>query len=184
MEVSRYLRKRIDEYREAYGKAEDEVMEITKDTFGGSVKKATPYEDKYLHVDFWWFSPKKGKIGVDVKGTKKNKYGKEDDSFQWLEFVNVNGKKGWLYGEEEYVAFKTLTDVIYVRRSVLAEYAERMMGKKEVVDERPDEYFIPYTRSKWGRKDVTMKVPTSDIRELAKGKDEEGKVNGFFAVYA
>lgn len=183
MAVSRYIKKRVDEFREIYGKVEDEVMEITKETFGGEVEKATPYEDMTMHVDFWWDSPRRGRIGIDVKGIKKNPNGEEDDSFQWLEFQSVNGKKGWLYGEEEYIAFKTFKDIIYIKRGVLAEYAEDKRGDKKVVDRRPDEYYIPYTRSKWGRKDITMKVPTSEIRELASKKDDNGNSNGFFAVF-
>lgn len=183
MAAYRYLKKRVEEYRAEYGKVEDEVMEITKDTFGGEVERATDYEDMNMHVDFWWISPRKGRIGIDVKGIKKNEKKEEDDSFQWLEFQNVVGNPGWLYGEEEYIAFKTFKDVIYIKREVLKEYAEKKMGTKRVVDRRPDEYYIPYTRSKWGRKDITMKVPTKDIRELAEKKDKDGNSNGFFAVF-
>ena len=183
MAVSRYLKKRIDEYRNIYGKTEYEVMEITKDTFGGEVEKASDWEDRTMHVDFWWYSPKKGKIGIDVKGIKKNDKKEFDDSFQWLEFQNVIGKKGWLYGEEEYIAFKTFERIVYIKRSVLKKYAEEKKGDKEPVIYKPKDYFIPYTRKRWGRKDITMKVPMADIIKLAEGTDENGKPNGFFAVF-
>lgn len=183
MAVPQYVFRRVERFREKYGKVEDEVMEITKKAFGGDVEKATEKEDMEKHVDFWWDSPRRGRIGIDVKGIKKNDKKEEDDSFQWLEFTNVKGNPGWLYGEEEYIAFKTFTQIVYVKREVLKDYAEKKMGNKKPVNYRPDEYFVPYTRSKWGRYDVVIKVPMSDIIELAKGKDEDGHSNGFFAVF-
>lgn len=183
MAVSRYIKKRQEEYRELYGKTEYEVMAITKDVFGGEVEKSTKWEDMTMHVDFWWNSPRKGRIGIDVKGIRKNDDKEYDDTFQWLEFQNNVGLKGWLYGEEEYLAFKTFTQVVYIKRAVLCKYAEEKKGDKEAVTYKPKKYFIPYTRSYWGHKDITMKVPMSDIIELAKGKDENGNSNGFFAVF-
>lgn len=50
--VSLKLQKKIDEYMKKYCKDEYLVMEITKDTFGGTVEKSTVNEDKCKHVDF------------------------------------------------------------------------------------------------------------------------------------
>lgn len=178
--VSKQLKKHIDEYRKLYGKDEYLVMEITKDTFGGSVEKSTEDEDKYMHVDFWWDTPRGYRIGIDVKGIKKNDKGLEDDTFTWLELKNVLGYPGWLYGECEFVAFKTFTKIIYVRRTVLCKYAEEKVLGKELVFDRPKDYYIPYQRKKWGRKDISIKIPMTDIMSLI---DEENKNNGFIAEY-
>ena len=183
MAVSRYIKQRQEEYRKLYGKVELEVMQITKDTFGGEVEKSTEYEDKVMHVDFWWDSPKKGRIGIDVKGIRQNENKKYDDTFQWLEFKNNLGLPGWLYGQEEYLAFKTFTQIVYIKRDVLRKYAEEKLGDKKPVSIRPKDYFIPYTRSYWGHKDLTMKVPMSDIIQLASEKDKDGNSNGFFAIF-
>lgn len=80
--------------RNFYRSAEYEVMEITQKLFGGTVEKSTEDEDKLMHVDFWWYSPKKGKLGIDVKGIKKNDKKEFDDTFQWIELQNIIGKKG------------------------------------------------------------------------------------------
>lgn len=183
MAVPEYIYRRVTSFRKKYGKVEEEVMEITKDAFGGEVERASNKEDMEKHIDFWWDSPRKGRIGIDVKGIKTNKDGEEDDSFQWLEFTNVRGNPGWLYGEEKYVAFKTFTQIVYIKTEVLRKYAEEKMGKKKPVTYRPDEYYVPYTRSKWGRYDVVIKVPMQDIIDLAKEKDEQGNSNGFFAIF-
>lgn len=178
--VSYKLQKRIDEYMKLYKKDEYLVMQITKDTFGGTVEKSTINEDKCMHVDFWWNSPKGGRIGIDVKGIRKNDDGEYDDSFAWLELKNNYGNPGWLYGKEEYIAFKTFTRIIYIKREVLAKYAESKAKGKKVVFNKPSEYYVPYQRKYWGRDDMTIKVPISDIMSLV---DEEGKNNGFYAEY-
>ena len=101
----------------------------------------------------------------------------------WIEYRNNPGLPGWIYGKEEYIAIKTFKQIVYIKREVLKEYAEKKLGKKQPVTSRPKEFFVPYTRSYWGHNDLTMKVPMSDIIELASGKDKKGNSNGFFAVF-
>lgn len=180
MAVSRQLKKRIDEYRKKYAEDEYLVMEITKDTFGGNVNKSSNDEDRLMHVDFWWDTPKGMHLGVDVKGVKKNSNGELDDTCTWLELKNNYGYPGWLYGKEDYIAFKTYTKIVYIRREVLCKYAEEMSKGKEVVYRTPKDYYVPYQRKPWGRKDITIKVPMSDIIDLV---NQEGQNNGFFAEY-
>ena len=129
MAVSRFIKKRQEEYRALYGKVELKVMQITKDTFGGEVYKSTVDEDKKDHVDFWWDSPKKGKIGIDVKGIRKNDDGELDDTIFWIEFRNNPGLPGWIYGKEEYIAIERFTDIVYIKRDVLRKYAEEKLPK-------------------------------------------------------
>lgn len=176
------VRKRIAECRVEGIKDEEFVMNLTKDLFGGEVTRATRTEDMTMHIDFWWDSPKKGRIGIDVKGIRKDD-GVPNDKMTWLEFRAVNGKKGWLYGEEEYIAFITYSQVVYVRRETLATYAEKKIEGKETVFKRPSEYYIPYSRKRYGRDDLTIRVPMEDLIELASGRDENGRANGFFAVF-
>lgn len=169
MKESIQLKKKISEYRTEYKKTEEMVAKITEDTFGGTVEFATEDEDKKLHVDFWWNSPKKGRLGVDVKGIRKNDDGEYDDTFAWLEFQNNWGFPGWIYGHEDYIAFTTFTKVVYVKREILQKYAEGKLGNRTNYSmNKPKEYFKLYKRAKWGRDDLTMKVPMDDIIELAR----------------
>lgn len=179
--ISEYVKQRQKNYRIAYSSYEYEVMEITKRLFGGTVEKSTSDEDKLMHVDFWWYSPRKGKLGIDVKGIRKNDNKELDDTFQWLELQNIIGEKGWVYGQEDYVAFKTFTKVIYIKREILAKYAEEKVKKCTPVDVKPKEFYIPYTRSRWGHKDISIKVPISDLIDLANTIDSDGKHYGFIA---
>ena len=145
------------------------VMNAVSSTFGGECWRSTKDEDVKQHIDFWWDSPRKGVIGIDVKGLNKSsrKDKKYDDSIHWLEIQNVQGKDGWLKGKAEYIAFKTLNDIMFVKRDKLLEFALERIKDKEVVYDTPKECYVPYKRLKWGRDDLSLKALNSDLRELA-----------------
>lgn len=147
---------------------EDEnfVMNATKETLGGECYKATKKEDTKDHIDFWWESPKKGKLGIDVKGVKKNKRDdvEKDDSIHWVELQNVAGNLGWLYGKSDYIAFRTNSNIIFVKLNDLQQYTNDKIKGKQLVFNNPKECYIPYQR--YGRKDMICKVPTSDLLEI------------------
>lgn len=148
---------------------EDFVMDAVKHTLGGEVERSTKYEDINKHVDFWWYSPRKGRIGIDVKGLNKNKRGDNeyDDSIHWLELQNVKGNDGWLKGKAEYIAFRTNTNIIFVNREKLLNFALESIKNKEVVYDTPMECYVPYKRLKWGRDDLSLKALNSDLLKLA-----------------
>lgn len=155
-----YLSGRLDE---------DFVMDAVKHTLGGEVERSSKQEDTEKHVDFWWDSPRKGRIGIDVKGLNKNKRGDNqyDDSIHWLELQNVKGKDGWLRGEAEYIAFRTNSNIIFVNREKLLDFATEAIKNKDVVYDTPRECYVPYKRLKWGRDDLSLKALTSDLLKLA-----------------
>lgn len=149
---------------------EDEklVMEVTKRKFGGDVRKATRNEDVREHIDFWWISKDGNEYGFDVKGVRKNKRSDKvsDDKINWIELQNVQGKPGWVYGNAKYIAFLTNESVLYVPRKKLALYVEEKIKGKVLSTVNPSSCYIPYQR--YGRLDMIVKVPTSDLREIAK----------------
>lgn len=133
---------------------------------GGHCEPATEEEDITLHVDTWWFTDKGQKIGIDVKGLKKDK---RSDSFanpdiHWIELKNVNGKPGWIYGEEDYVAFESMDSWILITPKRLLDIIDKNVTNKEITNSNT-ETFRYYQRE--GRKDVIVKVPTSYIIEKA-----------------
>lgn len=145
------------------------VMEAVEKTFGGSCEKASRREDMFEHIDFWWDSPRKGRLGIDVKGVKKNnrKDSRYDDKIHWLELQNVNGNPGWLYGKAEYIAFMTFSKILFVRREKLLSFALECIKDKAVVYDTPYNCYVPYKRKKWGRDDLSFKVYTSDLENIA-----------------
>jgi hypothetical protein len=150
-------------------KDENFVMEAVQHTLGGTCEKSSKNEDMYDHIDFWWDSPKGGRIGVDVKGMRKNKRDDKDydDSINWLEFMNVNGNLGWLYGKAQYIAFRTKKNIIFVKLDKLRPYAEEKVKGKELVFDTPRDFYVPYQRRKYGRKDMSIKVPTDDLLAIS-----------------
>lgn len=164
------LKKTISEFLKEGATDETLVMKIVEEHCGGKTWKSTKREDMFKHIDFWWESPKKGLVGVDVKGIKRNarQDTKKDDSINWVELVGVTGYPGWVYGESEYIAFRTLSDIIFVKTSVLRDFAENMTKDKETVYQLPSECYVPYQR--YGRKDKVIKVLTEDLRRLSENK--------------
>ena len=106
-------------------------------------------------------------IGIDVKGVKKNSRNdtEYDDTIHWLELKNVGGEPGWLYGKAEYIAFRTFTKIVFVKRDKLLSFALERIKDKEVVDYNPKECYVPYSRK--GRADLILKANITDLEELA-----------------
>lgn len=136
----------------------------------GTCEKATKREDTKKHIDFWWNSPKKGRIGIDAKGRKKDNRSdkKFNDDIQWIEMLNVNGEKGWVYGESEYIAFLTSSHIIFVPTESLKNYGEKIIEGKDVaygVKNKPKDFYQPYCRD--GNKEIIFKCPTKDLVEIS-----------------
>ena len=167
--ISKTLNETVKEFYKKGLIDENFVMDAVKHTLGGEVEKSSRKEDVKDHIDFWWDSPKKGKIGIDVKGIKKNSRSdkKPDDTIQWLELQGVTGYPGWLYGKAEYIAFRTFTKIIFVKRDRLLSFALEKVKDKDVVYDTPKECYVPYKRKKWGRDDLSLKALTSDLEEIA-----------------
>ena len=72
---------------------------------GYKIKKSDSQSDMYKHIDFYMSSEDGPPFSVDVKGRKKaaRKSNSYDDVYTWVEFNNVRGNKGWLYGEADYI---------------------------------------------------------------------------------
>ena len=83
---------------------------------------------------------------------------KLDDSINWVEIMNVRGDLGWLYGKSEYIAFRTFTDILFVKLKKLQVYTEEKIKGKSLVFTNPKDFYVPYQR--YGRKDMVIKVPT------------------------
>lgn len=165
--VVRQLNETIKEMYKAGIEDENFVMEAVEHTLGGKCEKSTKNEDMFDHIDFWWDSPRKGRIGIDVKGIKKSNRKDKivDDSIHWIEIQNVRGNPGWIYGKSEYIAFRTFEKILFVKLVDLQKFAEDKTKGKEIVYSNPKEFYIPYQR--YGRQDKVFKCPTSDLEALA-----------------
>lgn len=148
-------------------KSEEIVRKVTEHYFECETRPATKYEDTKEHIDFWVIKDEK-EFGVDVKGLRKNKRSDKeyDDTINWLEITNVNGNPGWIYGKAVYIAFMTKKNVLFVPRKKLIKLVEEKTKDKQIVNVNPKEFYQPYQRK--GRLDNIIKVPTTDLIEIAK----------------
>lgn len=137
-------------------------------SLGGVIHVTDQQTDMLQHIDLYWQPNEKNKrrYGIDVKGIKRNSRNEElDDSIHWLEFQNVVGKKGWLYGKAEMFAFETNKSWLLIGKNKLIVYAlSRCEDKQRIYTKMPEPYHL-YQR--FNRKDIIMKVKTSDLEEIA-----------------
>jgi hypothetical protein len=150
----------ISESRRNYSK---EIGNNTEDLFvsactklGYACTKTNASIDIFDHIDFYIDRPS-GRTSVDVKGNNTI------DSI-WVEFKNVRGKDGWLYGKAQYIAFDMpeLNGFVMVGRNELKDRCEEIIekvfvGKNEAIRKL-------YTR--YGREDVIAQIQLNDISDL------------------
>lgn len=148
-------------------KNEKLVGELLIEQCGGEYEIATFIEDVNKHVDLWWYSPKKGKIGIDVKGVRKHhRYDNEtDDTINWLEIKNTQGDNGWLFGNMNYIAFMTNEEVLFVKPyQIYGLLLQNTIGKNIVYENNKLDFYQPYQRR--NRKDIIVKIPTEDLKKI------------------
>jgi hypothetical protein len=122
------------------------------------VTKSSHTEDIHEHIDYWLAIKDGGKWGVDVKGNNL------PDQI-WVEFKNVRGNPGWLYGGATIIAFDMPEEGGFsiVDRQELAFFCEKHV-KDEVVTNKNDAYLKKYTRK--DREDVISILKLHDIKNL------------------
>lgn len=88
---------------------------------GYDIRKATPYQNKYQHTDF--FVKFKNNIrSVDVKSIKKIKGKLQDEKF-YIELQHDWGGAGWIYAESmDLIAFETFENFKVYRREKILNY--------------------------------------------------------------
>ena len=130
-------------------RAEKEYAKLYKD-----VRWPTEEEDYNEHWDL-----EVGGIKIDVKAIKK-----DDENIHFVEFKNVLGKKGWLYGDADGFAFETKDYWIEVKKEDLQETVhDKCIDKVKGWD-----FYEIATRP--GAKDLFTKVKTLDLCFIGKIK--------------
>jgi len=105
---------------------------------GYDIRKATPYQNKYEHTDF--FVKFKDNIrSVDVKSIKKNN-GKFQDEKYYIEMQHDWGGAGWIYAESmDLIAFETFESFkIYKREKILNYILDKGVNNFEILTRRKD----------------------------------------------
>ena len=116
--------------------------------------KSSPSDDVKKHVDYWH-----GEDGVDIKG---NVF---PDSI-WVEFKNVEGNLGWVFGEAKWIAFDMpeLGAFVRVLRQDLVDWCKQHVEYQVIVPKK-DCYRKGYSRK--DRDDLITRICLADLQELS-----------------
>jgi hypothetical protein len=130
------------------------------EAIGYTCEKSDRDTDIYDHIDYF-VTRVNDMTSVDVKGGNH-------PSTIWVEFKNVHGNDGWLYGKAEYIAFDMpeLGGFVMVGRRELARLSEKIVEPVFVTKQEATRKY--YQRA--GRQDVISRLELGDIQRLVSFK--------------
>lgn len=120
-------------------------------------------QEEFKHIDFHIETESKLKFSVEVKSRKKVKRGDEkvNDELIWIEFKNVRGMRGWLYGHADLIAFEREFDFLIVNRQLLARLCEKLCDLTKINVDTKMPLYTGYQRR--DRNDLVSLIKMSDI---------------------
>jgi len=87
--------------------AEDQLKKIAE-SLKIKIEKSNRKDDMYQHFDYLIHFPE-GPKKVEVKARKKlSRKGEQQDEWIWIEFKNVSGNPGWIYGLSGFNCFRNV----------------------------------------------------------------------------
>lgn len=122
-----------------------------------NIEFSTEKEDIHQHWDV-----KINGVKIDVKAIKK-----ENENIHFVEFKNVLGKKGWLYGDADGFAFETKDYWV----EVVKEDLQEMIHDKCIDKVKGWDFYEIASRP--GAKDLFTKVKTIDLCYIGKMKKKK-----------
>jgi hypothetical protein len=130
------------------------------EAIGYSCEKSDRNTDIYDHIDYF-VTRLNGTTSVDVKG------GNHPNNI-WVEFKNVRGDAGWLYGKAEYIAFDMpeVGGFVMVSRKQLADLCEQIVEPVFSTKENATRRW--YQRE--GRQDIISRLELADVERLVSFK--------------
>jgi hypothetical protein len=148
------------------GECAESKFEKLANKKGLKVKKANKSQ-QFAHIDFILIDKKNTTHLVDVKARKKvsRTSSSFSDDLVWIEFKNVSGNEGWLYGASDFIAFERESDFVIVPRANLVNLCENLVTQKRV-SVSSEALYSKYTRN--GRKDELSLIKMQDILSRTK----------------
>lgn len=125
-------------------------------------------QDEFRHIDFHIETADKVQFSVEVKSRKKIKRNDSNvnDELLWIEFKNVRGMRGWLYGSADLIAFERENDFVMVNRKLLARLCERLCDLTKINVDVKMPLYTGYQRR--DRSDLLSLIKMSDILQNIK----------------
>jgi hypothetical protein len=136
-------------------KAEGTFQKVMFEKWGIPVVKSSEEEDIHKHIDFYI-----GGQSYDVKGLRSIRRGETpQEDLVYIELSNVMGKKGWLFGESDFIVFEQIDTFALVPRIKLVEVVRELLHHNSTCD-KPELYKI-YSRK--GRDDRITLIRFKDL---------------------
>ena len=129
---------------------------------GLSFREAS-FQEEISHIDFFILKDSAPPVAVDVKARKKIKRSdtETNDNLIWVEFQNVAGRRGWLYGKADLIAFEREENFILVNRKLFARLCEKLCDITKLNEDVRMPLYTGYQRA--GRKDIVSLIKMTDI---------------------
>ena len=146
-----------------YGMGIEQLFKETAEKHDFAVRTASPHENMYRHIDFFITTPEGKRFSVDVKGMKKLNRSDDSPQDEWLflEFKNVRGDNGWLYGKADFIAFEMKDKFTFINRKLLVEIAEELVDMNAKVFRSSEAKYKTYTRN--NRNDLVSMIRSTDL---------------------
>jgi hypothetical protein len=127
-------------------------------------RHATKFEDMWLHWDVMFDTPNGCKT-IDVKAHKHEyRDGPFLKNWFWVEWKNVRGNDGWLYGQSDYIAFQYFNKWYIYKTNNLKGVCELLVDFERTASRPSEADYAVYTRR--DRKDQTSLIMISDLKRI------------------
>lgn len=147
----------------AMGMSAEKMLVAIAEHKGCTVRKASKNDDMRRHIDYFLTTPAGKEVSIDVKAMKKTsrKDNEVQDTWIWIEFKNVRGNDGWLYGDADSICFEMKEHFMFVNRQELIKLCKQVVDMNSSVSQAYLAKRKLYTRR--GREDLLTQIHINDI---------------------
>jgi len=145
------------------GHSAEELFCLMAESKGYVTNKSSREDNMHKHIDYT-LEGKDKTVSVDIKARKRTsrRDKKFNDEWIWLELKNVQGRKGWLYGEADFIVFETeKTFILAPRKSLITLVNSKVRFDLSFVERAFQAKYRIYQRAK--RRDQITQVKMEDV---------------------